>query len=218
VLDAILHHRGALAYSKTDLPALQETARQLQGYAKAERHTLGRMLHDGPMQSLALALVKLSTLPAEDIADATQALLQEALGALQLLENELYSPAVDLLSLGGALRQRWRALPRTPLALRLSTAEEDALGDFDKDRSFPLFFLADTLGQLAAQLPEGALTGELCLAKKGSAALLHCSFSGAGTPPMLLNLPPVQTALARLVLVGGRFKLSPKRFTALLIP
>ena len=117
MLDAILHHRGALAYSKTDLPALQETARQLQGYAKAERHTLGRMLHDGPMQSLALALVKLSTLPAEDIADATQALLQEALGALQLLENELYSPAVDLLSLGGgASAAVARFAPNAPCA------------------------------------------------------------------------------------------------------
>jgi hypothetical protein len=170
------------------------------------------------MQSLALALVKLSTLPAEAITDATQALLQEALGALQLLENELYSPAVDLLSLGGALRQRWRALPRTPLALRLSTAEEDALGDFDKDRTFPLFSLADTLGQIAAQQPSGELEGELRLARKGSTAALHCTFRRADTPAHLLTLPPVQTALARLVLVGGRFKLSPKRFTALLIP
>ncbi len=216
MLDAILHRRGGLAYSRTDLEALREAARQLQGYAKAERRALGRLLHDGPMQSLALALVKLSTLPADDAPVATQALLQEALGALQTLENELYSPAVDLLSLGGALRQRWRALSRAPLALTLSKAEEEALGAFDKDRTFPLFFLADTLGQLAAQLPEGALTGKLRLARKGSKAVLHCAFSGAGTPPMLLKLPPLQTALARLVLVGGRFKVSPRRFTAVL--
>ena len=218
MIDAILHHRSALAYSKTDLEALRETARQLQGYAKAERQALGRLLHDGPMQTLALALVKLSTLPAEDAPAATQALLQEALGTLQTLENELYSPAVDLLSLEEALRQRWRALPRAPLELHLSTAGEHALGAFDKDRSFPLFFLADTLGQLAAQLPEGTLTGKLRLAKKGSTAVLHCAFAGAGTPPMLLKLPPLQTALARLVLVGGRFKISPRRFTALLKP
>ena len=109
MLDAILHRRGALAYSKTDLEALRETARQLQGFAKAERRALGRLLHDGPMQSLALALVKLSTLPAEDAPKATQNLLQEALGALQHLESELYSPAVDLFSPAKALRHRWRA-------------------------------------------------------------------------------------------------------------
>lgn len=218
MLDAILHHRGALAYSKTDLEALQETARQLQGYAKAERHALGRLLHDGPMQSLALALVKLSTRSVEDAPAVTQTLLQDALGALQLLENELYSPAVDLLSLGGALQQRWRAFARTPLTLQLSEAEEEALGTFDKDRAFPIYFLADTLGQLAAQLPEGLLAGKLRLAKKGRTAVLHCTLSGAGSAANLLALPPLQTALARLVIVGGRFKISPRRFTALLKP
>lgn len=218
MLDTILHRCGALAYSRTDPEALREAARQLQGFAKAERRALGRLLHDGPMQSLALAIIKLSTLPADDAPAATQALLQDALGALQTLENELYSPAVDLLSLGGALRQRWRALPRTPLELDLSRAGEQALGAFDKDCVFPLFFLADTLGQLAVQLPEGTLTGKLRLARKGNTAALHCAFSGAGTPPELLAFPPLQTALVRLVIVGGRFKISPRRFTALLEP
>ena len=216
MLDAILHRRGALAYSKTDLETLQETARQLQGYAKAERHALGRLLHDGPMQSLALALVKLSTRSVEDAPAVTQTLLQDALGALQGLENELYSPAVDLLSLGGALQHRWRAFARTPLTLQLSEAAEEALGAFDKDRAFPIYFLADTLGQLAAQLPEGMLAGKLRLARKGSAAMLHCTFSGS--PANLLTIPPLQTALARLVIVGGRFKVSPRRFTAVLEP
>jgi CheY-like chemotaxis protein len=148
----------------------------------------------------------------------TQTLLQDALGALQLLENELYSPAVDLLSLGGALQQRWRAFARTPLTLQLSEAEEKVLGTFDKDRAFPIYFLADTLGQLAAQLPEGLLVGKLRLAKKGRTAVLHCTLSGAGSAANLLTLPPLQTALARLVIVGGRFKISPRRFTALLKP
>ena len=218
MLDAILHRRGVLAYSRTDLEALRETARQLQGFAKAERRALGRLLHDGPMQSLALALVKLSTLPAEDAPAATQALLQDALGALQTLENELYSPAIDLLSPVKALRQRWRALPRAPLELDLSTAGEKALNAFDKDRVFPLFSLAGTLGQLAAQGPSGELEGALRLARKGNTAVLHCTFRRADTPAHLLTLLPVGTALARLVIVGGRFKISPRRFTALLKP
>ena len=218
MLDAILHRRGVLAYSRTDLEALREAARQLQGYAKAERRALGRLLHDGPMQSLALALVKLSTLPAEAITDATQALLQDALGALQTLENELYPPAFELISHGDALRQRWRAAPDAPLALHMSKTEDRALSTFNWDRAFPLFFLADTLGQLAAQGPLGEFEGALRLARKGNTAVLHCAFSGAGTPPELLAFPPLQTALARLVIVGGRFKISPRRFTALLEP
>ena len=218
MLDAILHRRGALAYSKTDLEALRETARQLQGFAKAERRALGRLLHDGPMQSLALALVKLSTLPAEAIAEATQALLQDALGALQTLENELYPPAIELISHGDALRQRWRALPQTPLKLHLSETENRALSTFNWDRAFPLFSLADTLGQIAAQGPSGELEGALRLARKGNTAALHCTFRRADTPAHLLTLLPVRTTLARLVIVGGRFKISPRRFTALLKP
>jgi hypothetical protein len=71
---------------------------------------------------------------------------------------------------------------------------------------------------VAAQHPDGLFEGRLRLARRGDAAVLHCTFSGAGTPPNLLSLPPLQTALARLVIVGGRFKISPRRFTALLKP
>lgn len=218
MLDAILRHRGAVASSETHLAALHEAARQLQAYAKAERATLGRLLHDGPMQTLALALVRLSSLSDKAVSEPTQQLLQEALGALQTLENELYLPSIDFLSPAEALRQRWRNLSRQPLSLYILGADETALRPFSKDRAFPLFHLADALGQVAAQHPDGLFEGRLRLARRGDAAVLHCTFSGAGTPPNLLSLPPLQTALARLVIVGGRFKISPRRFTALLKP
>ena len=199
------------ALSLGDVTAIAYT---LQLYAMGEREGFAHALHNGPMQKLATALMHLATAD-EGAQRSGKALVQEALEDLQSIENELYTPALDLLSIPDALSNRLIQLgART---IKLSFYDQPALAQVPKNEALPLSLLAEGLARFSVEPPGLGTHGRLRVGWRFGRLTLQATLGGDGYDfAQLRDYAPVRNALARLALVGGRYDLREGRIIAML--
>lgn len=186
----------------------------LQLYAMGEREGFAHALHNGPMQKLATALMRLA---APDNADQRMGmtLVRDALDDLQSIENELYTPAFDLLSLPTALSNRLTQLEAR--TIKLSLYDEPALAQVPKNEALPLFLLAEGLARFSVEPPGLGTHGRLRVGWRFGRLTLQATLGGDRYDfAQLRDYAPVRNALARMALVGGRYDLRGGRILAML--
>lgn len=199
------------ALSLSDVTTIAYT---LQLYAMGEREGFARALHNGPMQKLATALMHLAA-PDEATQRTGKGLVQEALEDLQSIENDLYTPAFDLLTLPTGLSNRLTQL--NARTIKLSFYDEPTVAQVPKNEALPLFLLAEGLARFSVEPPGVGTEGRLRVGWRFGRLTLQATLWGNGYAfAKLADYAPVRNALARLALVGGRYNLREGRILAML--
>lgn len=207
--------QNVLSSKALSFEELTSIAQALEQFHIGERQALARALHDGPMQTLAAALTQLDFPDREASQAAAKTLVQQALEALQAIENGLFIHAMDLLPLPEALSHRLTQLKAN--AIHLALRNEAALNRFPTNSALPIFLLGEALGHFTRTSKGQETQGRLVLGRRFGVITLQGTLSGKPEAvAKLREYPPVRNALFQLAIVGGRFDLRGGRIIALL--